>query len=143
MRGAALPLLAFTLVVCGTGLHAQSPRRDSARVTVPARDTARSKGAPRPDSAAWSDSLAARLRPFLPGASDLSIALTTRLETKAERTQNDRCAANQLFSVGFTCRSAFTPAFDAQFGLKTSGGFADRVKVDVDYDTQREFDGSN
>jgi len=57
------------------------------------------------------------------------------LETKGERTQNDRCAASQLYSVGFTCRSAFTPAFDAQFGLKTAGGFADRVKVDVDYDT--------
>ena len=67
----------------------------------------------------------------------------SRLETTAERTQKHRCSASQLFSVGFTCRSAFTPAFDAQFGLRTNGGIADRVKLDVDYDTQREFDGSN
>lgn len=133
----------LALGVSGTGVHAQSPRRDSARVASPARDGARGDRGGGGDSTSRLDSLAARLRTVVAGASDLSIALTTRLETKAERTQNDRCAANQLYSVGFSCRSAFTPAFDAQFGLKTSGGFADRVLVDVDYDTQREFDGSN
>ena len=138
-------LLAFTLVVRGTTVHAQSPRRDSARVATPTRDSTGVRTAV--DSAARAtalrDSLVARLPLFLQSQSDLSIALTARLETKAERTQNDRCSANQLFSVGYVCRSAFTPAFDAQFALKTSGGFADRVSVDVDYDTQREFDGSN
>jgi hypothetical protein len=121
---------------------AQSPRRDSARVAAPARDTLRPALQPG-DSAARQDSLAQRLGALLAPLSDLSIDLSARLETKMERTQNDRCAANQLFSVGFTCKSAFVPAFDAQFGLRTSGGFADRVSVDVDYDTQREFDGSN
>ena len=151
VRGAILLLL--TLAGWGRPGHAQSPRRDSARVAVPERDTLRGgRGAPgdtlaqakaRRDSLARLDSLAARMRPFLKSAADLNIALTARLETKAERTQNDRCSASQLFSVGFTCRSAFTPAFDAQFGLRTNGGIADRVKLDVDYDTQREFDGSN
>lgn len=143
VRGATLSLLALVLGVSGTGVRAQSPRRDSARVASPARDTARAAKGGVADSTSRLDSLAARLRSVVPGGSDLSIALSTRLETKGERTQNDRCAANQLYSVGFSCRSAFTPAFDAQFGLKTSGGFADRVLVDVDYDTQREFDGSN
>lgn len=139
--GTAALLLLGPLAPWGArrGAWAQSPRRDSARVAAPARDTLR----PLPDAAARRDSLAERLGTFLAPLSDLSIDLSTRLETKVERTQNDRCAANQLFSVGFTCRSAFTPAFDAQFGLRTSGGFADRVSVDVDYDTQREFDGSN
>lgn len=145
MLGAVPVLLVLALGVCGTTLHAQSPRRDSARVATPTRDSTRAGAAA--DSAARAaarrDSLAERLPLFLSSQSDLSIALTARLETKAARTQNDRCFANQLFSVGFVCRSAFTPAFDAQFGLKTSGGFADRVSVDVDYDTQREFDGSN
>ncbi len=141
VRGAFVVLLA--LAAWGERARAQSPRRDSARVAVPARDTVRERGGASGDSTALRDSLAPKLRPFLKSAADLNIALTARLETKAERTQNDRCAASQLFSVGFTCRSAFTPAFDAQFGLRTNGGIADRVKLDVDYDTQREFDGSN
>lgn len=141
VRGAFIALLA--LAAWGGRARAQSPRRDSARVAVPARDTVRERNGASGDSTALRDSLAPKLRPFLKSAADLNIALTARLETKAERTQNDRCAASQLFSVGFTCRSAFTPAFDAQFGLRTNGGIADRVKLDVDYDTQREFDGSN
>ena len=135
-------VLTLALGLGVTPLRAQSPRRDSARVATPTRDTTRT-GQTAADSAALHDSLAARFPIFRAAQNDLSIALTARLETKAERTQNDRCAANQLFSVGFVCRSAFTPAFDAQFGLTTSGGIADRVTVDVDYDTQREFDGSN
>ncbi|MCC6928054.1 MAG: cell surface protein SprA [Gemmatimonadaceae bacterium] len=121
--------------------HSQSPRRDSARVTASARDTLR--GRAKGDTAAARDSLPDRLRPLLKSASDLDLSLTARLEAKAERTQNERCAASALFSVGYTCRSAFTPAFEAQFGLKSNGGIGDRVALDVDYDTQREFDGSN
>ena len=147
VHGAALALLALlalrALGVSVRSAAAQSPRRDSAQVASPRRDTTRTRRAAAQDSAARRDSIGGRPRSGLAPASDLTVALTARLETKAERTQNDRCAANQLYSVGFTCRSAFTPAFDAQFGLRTTGGFADRVKVDVDYDTQREFDGSN
>jgi len=139
VRGATLPLLLLALVGGGRTGHAQSPRRDSARVATVDRDTSRRASR---DSLRL-DSLAGTFRALRAQPSELSIELTTRLEAKAERTENDRCSANQLFSVGFTCRSAFTPAFDAQFGLKTSGGFAERVNVDVDYDTQREFDGSN
>lgn len=122
-------------------LHAQSPTRAAARVATPTRDTSRETRSAA--DSARRDSLASRIPIFRAAQNDLSIALTARLETKAERTQNENCATNQLFSVGFVCRSAFTPAFDAQFGLTTSGGIADRVSVDVDYDTQREFDGSN
>jgi hypothetical protein len=73
----------------------------------------------------------------------LTIRLDTRIEAKTQRTKNERCFASILFRAGFECRAPFTPSFDAQFGLQTAGGFTDRTRLDVDYDTQREFDGSN
>ena len=138
--------LAVALGVAARAGYAQSPRRDSARVAASDRGPLPRSGRTGPAAAADSatrDSIGRVLRPIRRDSSDLAIELFTRIETKAERTQNERCAANQLYSVGFTCRSAFTPALDVQFGLKTTGGFAERVKLDVDYDTQREFDGSN
>ncbi len=41
------------------------------------------------------------------------------------------------------CRGAFTPQFDFKFGLLTGGTVAERLHVNVDYDSQREFDASN
>jgi hypothetical protein len=88
------------------------------------------------------DSLSQRLRERLAGT-DLSIDFRTRLEVKAQQTRNERCATSLLFRSGYTCRAPFTPGIDAQFSLLTSGGFSERTRVDVDYDSQREFDGSN
>ena len=94
----------LALLAWGREGRAQSPRRDSARVTAPARDTVRAGSRGGRDSTARGDSLAERLRPLLKSAADLNVSLTARLETKAERTQNERCAASALFSVGYTCR---------------------------------------
>jgi hypothetical protein len=143
VRFAQVALFGASLLLSGVAVHAQSPRRDSTRVASPGRDTTQ-RGRPGSADSAGTDSLTglARLLGSQP-TSDLTIDLLTRLETKAERTKNERCNISAVFSVGFTCRSAFTPALDAQFSLKARGGFADRVKVDVDYDTEREFDGSN
>ena len=69
--------------------------------------------------------------------------LLGRLEFKGERTSNDRCFANQLYSLTFRCASQITPQLDFQFSLRSLGAISDRVRVDVDYDSQREFDGSN
>ena len=124
--------LAVALGVAARVGYAQSPRRDSARVAAsdrgPIPRSGRTGQAAAADSATR-DSIGRVLRPIRRDSSDLAIELFTRIETKAERTQNERCAANQLYSVGFTCRSAFTPALDVQFGLKTTGGFAERVKL--------------
>lgn len=125
MREAQLALFCACITLGAGVLGAQSPRRDSARVASPSPSRATARAT----------------KPGLD--SSLSIQLFTRIEAKGERIQNDRCAISQLFSVGFTCQSGFTPALDVQFNLKTAGSFADRVKVDVDYDSQREFDGSN
>ena len=75
--------------------------------------------------------------------SALTVDLLGRLEFKGERTSNDRCFANQVYSLTFRCASQITPQLDFQFSLRSAGLVADRVRVDVDYDSQREFDGSN
>jgi cell surface protein SprA len=40
-------------------------------------------------------------------------------------------------------RPSACAAFDFQFNVRTGGVVADRVFVNVDYDSQREFDASN
>ncbi|MGQ0766502.1 MAG: T9SS outer membrane translocon Sov/SprA [Gemmatimonadota bacterium] len=131
----ALPLL--LVILAPVVVTAQPPRRDSARVASPVPDT----GLSGRDSTAAS--LAEALRQRVSALDGLTIRLDTRIEAKAQRTRNERCFASILFRAGFECRSPFTPSFDAEFGLATAGGFTDRTRIDVDYDTQREFDGSN
>jgi cell surface protein SprA len=98
---------------------------------VPVRpDSVRRDSMARADSAAQADSA-------------LKVDLLGRLEFKGERTSNDRCFANQVYSLTFRCASQITPQLDFQFSLRSAGLVADRVRVDVDYDSQREFDGSN
>jgi hypothetical protein len=109
-------------------------RGDTIRRPVAARDSARAR----------SDSAAGNLAGSLPpGFENLDLRLNSRLEAKGEQVKNDRCGSIQLFASGFRCQGAFQPAFDFQFNLQTKGTVADRIHVDVDYDTQREFDASN
>ncbi|MBI3569076.1 MAG: cell surface protein SprA [Gemmatimonadetes bacterium] len=76
-------------------------------------------------------------------ASDLGLQMNGRLESKLDRTQNERCVASQFFSLASQCTASFQPAFDFQFNVKTGGTVADRVHVNMDYDSQREMDASN
>ncbi|MBL0939255.1 MAG: cell surface protein SprA [Gemmatimonadaceae bacterium] len=81
---------------------------------------------------------------FLNDIGDLGISLDSRLESKVQRTKNDRCTANQLTIIGNNCfGSPFLPNFDFQFNVRTGGVVAERVFVNVDYSSQREFDASN
>lgn len=109
--------LALSLILNTAGAQVSSPARpDTTRVVS---DTVQA-----PDSA-------------------LNVDLLGRLEFKGERTSNDRCFANQIYSLTFRCASQITPQLDFQFTLRSAGLVANRVRVDVDYDSQREFDGSN
>ena len=125
-----------SLTYCALAAPAQTPpprdtlqRRDTLRTprdsTAGARDTSRVA-----DSTAAQDSA-------------LTMQLLGRLEFRGERTRNDRCLANQLFVSTFRCQAPLTPELDFQFALLSGGSVADRVRVDVDYDSQREFDASN
>ncbi len=74
---------------------------------------------------------------------DLTLSLDTRLESKAERRRDETCSSNQLLNLTGSCRTLFQPTFGVQFSVLSSGTVADRFHVDVDYDSQREFDASN
>ncbi|MEP6779186.1 MAG: cell surface protein SprA [Gemmatimonadaceae bacterium] len=74
---------------------------------------------------------------------DLGIAVTATLEAKGQRSVNQRCTAVQVTVIGSNCTPNWTPNFDFQFGVRTSGVVADRIHLNVDYDSRREFDASN
>ncbi|MEO5580839.1 MAG: cell surface protein SprA, partial [Gemmatimonadaceae bacterium] len=75
--------------------------------------------------------------------SDLGLQLNARMEFRGERNQNDRCAVGGFIDPTFNCGRGFLPILDFQFNARSGGVIADRIHVDVDYDTQREFDASN
>ena len=81
--------------------------------------------------------------PILGEYADLGLQLDGRLEFRGEKNQSALCASNLFFDPSANCRSAFEPLIDFQFAAKSGGTVADRVHVNLDYDTQREFDASN
>ena len=129
-------MVCLALLFAPLAAAAQDPVRDSVGAARVRRDSVA-----RADSmAAKADSLFARL--FGPG-SDLGLQFNGRFEMKTERTRNDRCVASLSFTLGAHCNAPWQPSPEFQFGLKTGGTIAERVKTDVDYDSRREFDGSN
>jgi len=86
--------------------------------------------------------VAAKAGDLIAEHSDLTLELNARMELRAEKNQNERCAVVSVQQV-FDCQSNFLPITDFQFNAKSGGVVAERIHVDVDYDTQREFDGSN
>lgn len=74
---------------------------------------------------------------------ELLLDFLARLEAKGIRAKDERCTQARLVNTTFTCRATFQPTLDFQFGLRTSGSVVDRLRLNVDYDSQREFDGSN
>jgi cell surface protein SprA len=111
-------------------------------------DTSRAKpdsGKTRADSSKSPVSPAdsGRVTDFFGQKSDLGFQFDGRFESKLEKTQNQRCNSSQFYDVAAQCNASFEPVFDFQFGVKTGGTFADRVHVNVDYNSTREFDASN
>jgi hypothetical protein len=98
-----------------------------------ARDTT-VRVAPR-DSAAKRDTTP---NPF----GDIALEFTGRLEAKLLQTRNDRCARG-VAALAFTCRTDWVNELDGQFKMRAQGPFADVLHVDVDFDSQREFEASN
>ncbi|HEV7837581.1 MAG TPA: hypothetical protein VGO75_05875, partial [Gemmatimonadaceae bacterium] len=81
--------------------------------------------------------------PILGEYADLGLQLDGRLEFRGEKNQSALCSASLLFDPVANCRGSFEPLVDFQFAAKSGGIVADRVHVNLDYDTQREFDASN
>ena len=81
--------------------------------------------------------------PILGEYADLGLQIDGRLEFRGEKNQSALCSSTFFFDPVANCRSAFEPLVDFQFAAKSGGIVADRVHVNLDYDTQREFDASN
>jgi hypothetical protein len=81
--------------------------------------------------------------PILGEYADLGLQLDGRLEFRGEKDQSALCSSTLIFDPVANCRSSFEPLVDFQFAAKSGGIVADRVHVNLDYDTQREFDASN
>ena len=97
-------------------------------------------GASAPSHAQGGDPL---LGPRRPELGDLKIDLNARLESKVVRSRNEVCTAAQRVTFGSNCFANWLPGFDFQVTLASKGSVADRVFVDVQYDSQNQFDASN
>jgi hypothetical protein len=112
---------------------------------------------------AWADSVFARRRPFaapsapvvsaaVPAApspplsqyADIGMNLNLRLELKADQFRNLRCTSQELQGTLSGCNSGFpTITPNPQYAIRTAGIVGQRLHVDVDFDSQREFDANN
>jgi hypothetical protein len=75
---------------------------------------------------------------------DLGMQLNLRFELKADQFRNLRCtSADRLFAI-----SGCTPGFPSispnpQYAIRTAGVVGQRLHINVDFDSQREFDANN
>ena len=148
VRHAAVVLLVTALSGVAPALAPSGPRASGASFGVlhaqrpPVRDST-ARDTTRRDSTARDTTRRNPLdMPLLGQGSTLSVDLRARLEARAERLKNDRCVAG-VFGTAFRCSATFQPTFDFQLNLLSSGTVGEAVHVNVDYDTQREFDASN
>ncbi len=75
---------------------------------------------------------------------DLGLQLHARFEMKMDQFRNLRCTAADVINPVSGCRGGFpTPSLDQQFDVRAGGVVGDRVHVNVDYDSQREFSANN
>lgn len=81
--------------------------------------------------------------PVLGEYADLGLQIDGRLEFRGEKNESALCSSTFFFDPVADCRNFFEPQVDFQFAAKSGGIVADRVHVNLDYDTQREFDASN
>jgi hypothetical protein len=75
---------------------------------------------------------------------DLTIDGQARLELRTERLRNERCTPLELLDPNAGCRGGFkTPRFDTELSLISGGLLARRLHVDIDYDSERDFNARN
>jgi hypothetical protein len=134
---------------------------DAVRARIAARNLARRRSATLGDTLAFAvtpadqfadlpgvafaaDVVPQRSVQFLARYADLGIQMNALLEMKFDRLRNLRCTPSDAGQVGNGCSGGFNPPrVDPQFSIRTGGVVGQRVHVNVDYDTQREFDASN
>ena len=75
---------------------------------------------------------------------DLAFEGLANVELRTERFQNERCDPIQLLDPNSGCEGSWKPPrIDTEFNFRTSGLIGRRIHVNVDYDSQREFEANN
>ena len=74
----------------------------------------------------------------------LGLLVNASFEMRFDQIRNLHCTAADAQSFDSGCRGGFTPPqIDPQFTVRSGGVVGQRVHLNIDYDTQREFDASN
>jgi len=75
---------------------------------------------------------------------DLDLEGQARLEIRTDRLRNERCTAAALLDPNSGCRGGFkAPRIDNEFSILAGGLIGRRIHIDVDFDSQREFNANN
>ena len=75
---------------------------------------------------------------------DLAFEGVANVELRTERFQNERCDPIALLDPNSGCKGEWeAPRIETEFNFRTSGLIGRRVHVNVDYDSQREFEANN
>lgn len=90
-----------------------------------------------------SDANSTPLSELLSAAPELSVRLNSQLESRVQRSRNDRCSVLQYRAGGSNCAASWTPDFNFQFDVVSNGMVGDRVHVDLDYNSRNEYGSSN
>jgi hypothetical protein len=79
-----------------------------------------------------------------PKYADLALDGQVRLELRTDRLRNERCSPALLLDPNSGCRGGFkAPRLDNEVNLRSGGTIGRRVHVNVDFDTERDFNGNN
>ena len=75
---------------------------------------------------------------------DLTLDGNIRLELRADRLKNLRCTPASLSDPSSGCRGEINgPRLDNQMSIRSGGVIGRRLRVNVDWDTQRDYTNSN
>jgi len=75
---------------------------------------------------------------------DLGVRMDTRVELRFDRLKNERCTAFDLGLSVAGCQGGFpAPSLDQQFRVGAGGIVSQRVNLNVDFDSEREFNSNN
>ena len=75
---------------------------------------------------------------------DLTLDGQARLEIRTDRVREERCTPALSLDPNSGCRGNFkAPSLDNQVNIRTSGLLGQRVHVNVDFDTERDYSSNN
>src|SRR5438477_4440645 len=100
--------------------------------------------APPPVNAPGTPNIVPEHRSVFGQYANLAMQLNLRFELKADQFRNLRCSSQERQLATPGCSSGFpTISPNPQYAIRTGGIVGQRLHIDVDFDSQREFDANN